>query len=104
DPIGGSPPRLPACLRAPGDDSLTVSLAGTARKPPRFPLLAPPAPPQFIRQRIVERLGRQAQFEGGGVARPCLILDRLEPLRDSRGHGGGTSRRDALDRLRQGTA
>ncbi len=70
----------------------------------KFQLPAPQALPQFIGQRIVEGLERQANCEERVVHRPDSILDRLEPLRDGRGHGSGTSGRDALDRLRQGTA
>ena len=103
-PIGGSRRRLRACWRAPVDDSLPLPLAGTRCNPRRFQLPAPQALPQFIGQRIVEGLERQANCEERVVHRPDSILDRLEPLRDGRGHGSGTSGRDALDRLRQGTA
>src|SRR5262249_12170960 len=91
-----APTRSPPGARPPLDPSLPGSPAGPRCKPRRFQLLASQAQPQFIGQRIVEGLEWQANCEERVVHRPDSILDRLEPLRDGRGHGGGTSGCDAL--------
>src|SRR5262249_23620399 len=56
-----------ACIvRSAVDDSLPLSLAGTRCNPRRFQLPPPQALPQFIGQRIVESLEREADCGGGG--------------------------------------
>src|SRR6516165_4012657 len=66
-------------------------------------LIATQAPLLFVGERVVEVLERQAKREERIVHDPDPILDGIEPFRESRGHEGGASGVDPVDRLHQGS-